>query len=193
MEGVRQAGGEAELLALGDLDFDPVLRGGKPGGQPLEPDLLAARASIERADHVTWVFPVWWGSTPAVLKGFVDRTFLPGWAFNVRPSGMPEGLLAGRSATMLVTMDAPGWFDRIVYGRSARRAMGRATLWYTGFSPIRSRVFPLVHSSTPKLRERWLQRALADGQRDAKQCGATPIPTAATRAPDVQSPTSTSG
>ncbi len=164
--GAAEQGAEARVLALGELDFDPILRQGFGGSQPLEDDLLRAREAIEWANHVTWVYPVWWGSTPALLKGFIDRTFLPGWAFNARPSGRPEGLLAGRSARTLVTMDAPRWFDRMFYGASARRSMQRATLWYTGFAPIRSRVFPTVLRSDDEVRARWLKQAAADAAHD---------------------------
>ena len=124
--------------------------------------------AISWANHVAWVYPVWWGSTPALLKGFIDRTFQPRWAFNARPSGRPEGLLAGRSARLLVTMDAPGWFDRLFYGASARRTMDRATLWYTGFSPIETRVFPQVLHASAAVRARWLERAARDGRYDAR-------------------------
>lgn len=157
----------ADVLQLSALSFDPILRTGLDGGQRLEPDLVAARAAIERADHVAWVFPVWWGSMPALLKGFVDRTFLPGWAFNARPSGRPEGLLAGRTARVLLTMDAPRWFDRWFYGASARRSMERATLWYTGFERLQTRVFSEVLHRDQAQREQWLAQARADGEHAA--------------------------
>lgn len=166
VRGAADSGAQTRLLQLGSLNFDPVLRGGFGAEQPLEDDLLRAREAIEWSTHVTWVYPVWWGSMPALLKGFIDRTFLPGWAFNARPTGRPEGLLAGRSARLLVTMDAPRWFDRWFYGASARRSMQRATLWYTGFAPIRTRVFPTVLKSDGEVRKQWLERATADAVRD---------------------------
>ena len=96
--GAARAGATVRRLALRDLRFDPVLRGGFRGAQVLEPDLLGARAAIEEARHVVWVTPVWWGSLPALLKGFIDRTFLPGWAFEQTGAALPRGLLAGRTA-----------------------------------------------------------------------------------------------
>jgi putative NADPH-quinone reductase len=46
--------------ALADLQFDPILHGSNPHHQDLEPDLLVAQ------DNIAWVFPVWWGSVPAM-------------------------------------------------------------------------------------------------------------------------------
>ncbi len=164
-----ESGAQARILPLAELDFDPVLRAGFESPQPLEPDLERAREAIEWSTHVTWVYPVWWGSTPALLKGFIDRTFLPGWAFNMQPNGRPEGLLTGRSARMLVTMDAPRWWDRLMYGASARRSMKNATLWYTGFAPIRIRVFPEVVHSDENARAKWLARVADDARYDVRR------------------------
>lgn len=167
-DSARSAGADARVLALGDLDFDPVLRAGYEAPQPLEPDLVRAQESIEWATHVAWVYPVWWGATPALLKGFLDRALQPGWAFNARSKGRPEGLLAGRSARLLITMDAPGWFDRWFYAASARRSMQRATLWYTGFSPVRTRVFSEVLHADAARRSQWLARVRKDAEADLR-------------------------
>jgi len=171
-QAARDSGAESRVLSLSEMSFDPVLRARYEAQQPLEPDLLRAREEIEWSTHVTWVYPVWWGAPPALLKGFIDRTFQPGWAFNALPKGRPEGLLAGRSARLLVTMDAPGWFDRWFYGASARRSMQRATLWYTGFSPVRTRIFPEVLHSSAKTRARWMERVATDAASDVQKRGA---------------------
>lgn len=168
-QAATDSGAESRVLSLSAMRFDPVLRAGYEAPQPLEPDLLRAREAIEWSTHVTWVYPVWWGAAPALLKGFIDRTFQPGWAFNARPKGRPEGLLSGRSARLLVTMDAPGWFDRWFYGASARRSMQRATLWYTGFSPIRTRIFPEVLHTSAETRSRWIDRVAADAAFDVRK------------------------
>ena len=109
-EGFRAAGGDASIVTLSDLRFDPVLRTGFRGDQALEPDLLELRARIEAADHLVWVFPTYWVSPPAIVRALVDRLFLPDWAFAYRPGkALPEGLLAGRSSRVLTTMDSPSW------------------------------------------------------------------------------------
>jgi len=78
-----RAGHEVRQLFLGRMDFDPVLREGYQQVQPLEADLRQAQADILWAEHLTLVYPIWWGGIPALLKGFFDRVFLPGFAFQV--------------------------------------------------------------------------------------------------------------
>ncbi|MEM6771760.1 MAG: NAD(P)H-dependent oxidoreductase, partial [Bacteroidota bacterium] len=85
----------------------------------LEPDLLAAWDNILWADHLVWVYPVWWGSVPAVMKGFIDRLFLPGFAFRKHEGSMVkwDKLLAGKTARLISTLDQPSWFYRWYYSR----------------------------------------------------------------------------
>ena len=87
------AGDDTVALVLRDLDFDLTLRTGYRTPQDLEPDLARAQELLEWADHVAVFTPVWWGSVPALLKGFFDRTLERGWAFRYQENGMPEGLL----------------------------------------------------------------------------------------------------
>ena len=94
VKGAEAAGHEVRSLALGSLRFDPILREGYNCIQPLEPDLLAAQEAITWAQHLVFVYPIWWGSIPALLKGFFDRVLLPGFAFRFRKDSlMADGLL----------------------------------------------------------------------------------------------------
>lgn len=49
----------------------------------LPPDVSAQQARIERADALVLVFPVYWWSMPGLLKGWIDRVFTNGWAYEV--------------------------------------------------------------------------------------------------------------
>ncbi len=148
------------------LEFDPVLRNAYRGDQTLEPDLLDAKAAVERASHVVVAFPLWWSSTPAALKGFFDRLLLPGWAFAYK-NNLPVGGLAGRSARMLVTMDAPVWYDTLFNGAAARRQVAKGTLKFCGLSPVRTSAFGSVRSTTDAKREAMLETARRAGATDA--------------------------
>ncbi|MCB2035234.1 MAG: NAD(P)H-dependent oxidoreductase, partial [Ottowia sp.] len=116
------------------------------------------------------VTPLWWGSVPALLKGFFDRTLQRGWAYRYKPNGMPEGLLAGRSARVLLTTDSPGWYLRLVQGSPTERQLVRSTLRFCGLKPVRVTRFGPVHNSQPADRARWLEQAAALGGTDAARC-----------------------
>lgn len=161
-ESARAAGHELRQLDIAALDFDPVLHLGYRQRQTLEPALEAVRAELLWADHLVIVFPIWWGAAPARLKGLFDRLLLPGFAFRYRPGkAMPEPLLAGRTAELLVSMDTPTWYFRWVYRDAGIRQIRVNVLEFCGIRPVRVwRVGPLISSSAPQ-RERWLDQVAA--------------------------------
>ncbi|WAC44533.1 NAD(P)H-dependent oxidoreductase [Pseudomonas sp. SL4(2022)] len=159
-QGARRKGHVVRQLKLGEMDYDPVLRDGYEQSQPLEPDLLEAQRQIHWAEHLVFVYPVWWGGIPALLKGFFDRTFLPGFAFKYRNrSQLWDKLLTGRTADLLVTMDTPPWYFRWIYGAPGHRQMTRTILGFSGIKTRRLAEFAPVRPSSEEQRQSWLRRA----------------------------------
>lgn len=133
-----RSGAEVKELILADLKFDPILHRGYKEIQELEPDLVEAQELINWAEHLVFVYPLWWGTMPALLKGFLDRTFLPGFAFKYRKdSPFWDKLLKGKSARMIVTMDAPTWYNYWINGNAGPKAMKKATLEFSGIKPVK--------------------------------------------------------
>lgn len=163
-QAAQAAGHTVRVLRLGGLQFDAILHGSNPYQQPLEPDLLAAQDSILWAQHIAWVFPVWWGSVPALLKGFLDRAFTSGWAYKFdKGSSFPVPLLKGRTAHLLVPMDTPPWYYRWVYRMPAIHQMRKTTLEFCGIRPTKTLMLgPIIHSSVQQ-RAGWLDKARALG------------------------------
>lgn len=167
-QAARAAGAEVREINLADLTFDPVLWHGYNEIQTLEPDLVAAQDTIGWADVLVFAYPTWWGSTPALLKGFIDRVFLPGFAFKYREnSKFWDRLLTGRSARLLVTMDSPPWYYRLMVRQPGTQMMRRAILAFSGVKPVRATAFGPVRGSGDAVRGGWLARAAALGKRDA--------------------------
>ncbi|CAM3638060.1 NAD(P)H-dependent oxidoreductase [Paracidovorax anthurii] len=155
----RAAGHEVRLLKLGDMDFDPILRHGYQRVQPLEPDLQEVSDAILWARHLVFVYPIWWGSIPALLKGMLDRVLLPGYAFRMRKdSPWWDKLLAGRSADLIVTMDTPPWYYRLIYSMPGHHQMKKTILEYCGVKPVRITALGPVRYAPEQRRGRWLQR-----------------------------------
>lgn len=176
-EGARATGLPVKLLRLGELRFDPVLRSARAGDQPLEPDLLAAQQALHDARHVAWVYPVWWGTMPALLKGFLDRVLVSGFAYRYR-QGSPlwDRLLAGRSAELLVTMDAPPWYYRWFDRMPGHWQMRRTVLQFCGFDPVRIASYGAVRTASPSRIAGWLADARRRGERAARQMSSANSP-----------------
>ena len=156
----KNAGHEVRVLRLGELDFDPILHNGYTQIQALEPDLLSAQADILWATHLTFVFPIWWGGIPALLKGFIDRIFLPGFAFKYRAGkAFPDKLLAGKTAHLLVALDTPPWYYRWFYRMPGVHQMRKTTLAFCGIKPTQTLLLGPVLGSTPAQRDKWLTQA----------------------------------
>lgn len=71
------------------------------------------QAKIIWADELVFVFPIWWGDTPAIMKNFIDCNFGAGFAFKY-VNGKSIGLLTGKSARIIATSGAPGFFYKIL-------------------------------------------------------------------------------
>ncbi len=125
-------------FALRDLSFEPVLHAGYRTPQPLEADLARAAEAIAGCDHLVLSFPLWWGGEPALVKGFFDRVLLPGFAFVYHQNDpMWDGLLAGRSADVIITMDTPPWYLSWAYKNAVLHRLERQVLGFCGVRPVR--------------------------------------------------------
>lgn len=137
-KGAMESGADVKHINIADLRFDPNLAGGYSHRTELEPDLLQAWQDILWADHIVWVHPVWWGGMPAIMKGFIDRVFLPGMAFKYREnSEWWDKLLIGKSAHIISTLHQPGWYYRLVYARPSVNALRKSTLQFCGIGPVK--------------------------------------------------------
>jgi putative NADPH-quinone reductase len=165
-EGARAAGAEVRRLDLSTLSFSPLLHAGYRGEQPLEPDLLAAQADISWAEHLVWVYPIWWGAMPALMKGFIDRVLLPGYAYKYRRgSSLWDRLLAGRSAELLVTMDSPPWYFRWATRMPGHHQMKKAILEFCGIRPVKVHSFGPVRTAGAERLGTWVEQARRLGAR----------------------------
>ena len=155
VRGASLAGHQIRRIDVGSLDF-PILRSQSEFTQTPPPcDILEAQHSVNWADHLVIIFPLWLGSAPALLKGFFEQVFRYGFALT-QPGEPPKGLLVGRSARLIVTMGMPGAVFRLVFGAFGVRALERGVLWLSGIRPIRHTIIGGV-DGTARGRLDWLK------------------------------------
>ncbi|MEO5595100.1 MAG: NAD(P)H-dependent oxidoreductase [Chitinophagaceae bacterium] len=157
--GAILAGALIKEIIIRDLKYNPNLQFGYRNRTDLEPDLIDAQEKIKWADHLVWVFPVWWGSLPAILKGFIDRVFLPGFAFQKREKSVWwDKLLTNKSARIISTLDQPVWYYWLINRRPSHNAMKKMTLEFCGISPVRVTTIGPIRLSKETYRLAWLKR-----------------------------------
>ena len=159
VEGAREAGAEVQELYLGELQFNACANASQPPPAALEPDLARAQEAIRWADHLVFVYPIWWGTIPALLKGFIERVFTEGFAVKFRDdSPWWDRLLKGRSARLIVTMNTPSFIYRWMFGRPGHNTMKKTILEFCGVKPVRITEIGPVRNSTDAKRQKWLRQ-----------------------------------
>jgi len=159
--GAESSGAKCKTIFISDLHFDVNLADGYKNGKAdeLEEDLVEAQRLFQWADHVVMAFPNWWGAMPAISKGFIDRLFLPGFAFkNHSGSTFPEKLLTGKSMRVLVTMDTPRFWFYLVHRASLYLILKKVVFGYVGFKPVIFSMFGFMRRSTDKQRTAWIRK-----------------------------------
>ncbi len=158
-EGARSAGHDVRLIDIATLDF-PLLRTMEEFGQRAMPATLEDAAhAISDAEHIVFVFPLWLGTMPALLKGFLEQVMRPGVAFDypeAGKSGFAATLLKGRSARVVVTMGMPAFLYRLWFLGHGIAGMRRNILNFVGIRPVRETLFGMVEAANDVKRTRWL-------------------------------------
>ncbi|ANF51897.1 NADPH:quinone reductase [Chryseobacterium glaciei] len=158
-DGVLQSGAEVQEIVIADLDFNPNLQFGYQKRMELEPDLINAWEKIQWADHLVWIHPVWWGGLPAITKGFIDRLFLPGFAFRYRENSVWwDKLLKGKTAHIITTLDQPSFYYRFFFGRPSVNQLKKSTLEFCGIQPVKVTYVGVIKTSDEKQRQKWLEK-----------------------------------
>lgn len=101
-------GAQVKLKDLYAMHWNPVLspedfKGFHDGNLPA--DLMAEQADVKWADVVIMIAPVWWTSVPAILKGYIDRVFSLGFAYEYTATG-PRGKLTDKKGLLITTSGA---------------------------------------------------------------------------------------
>lgn len=103
---------EYEILDLYKMKYDPVLHEKEhytSGGREVSRQNKEIQKKIKSSDTLIFIYPVWWYSPPAMLKGFLDRVLTPYFAFKYE-NNIPIGLLEGKDALVFITTGGPKFY-----------------------------------------------------------------------------------
>ncbi|MCK1798704.1 NAD(P)H-dependent oxidoreductase [Streptomyces sp. XM4193] len=133
-----------------DPRFTPTDRRAYRGDHPLDPDVVREQRRLDRATDLVLVFPVYWWSVPALLKGWIDRVFVNGWAFDITPdSGLRPRLQWLTTHLLPVAGADSGTFERHGYEQALRTQIEHGVVEYVG---SRRGVTAFVHESEQQSR-----------------------------------------
>lgn len=156
--GAGAAGHPVATLDLAQLEVPLLTSQADFLKEPVPESLRAAAQAIAEADHLVLVFPLWLGTMPALLKAFLEQVMRPGLAFAYREGGgIPQKLMTGKSARIVVTMGMPALLYRWLYGGFGIRGLRRSILAFAGYAPVRMSLLGSVEAS-PSRREAWLDQ-----------------------------------
>lgn len=168
-EGVAQSAGHtteiADLAAEGfEPAFNPADRSAYLLQQAVPADVLREQARIDRADALVLVYPVYWWSFPGQLKGWIDRVFSNGWAYDERPDGSLGKRLGHLPIHLLGIGGADsGTYARHGYEQAMRTQIDHGIFDFCGAPVVTSEFLTGVngHSAKPHLdRARALGRSV---------------------------------
>ena len=147
--------GDVEFADLAAERFDPRFEPADldlfRGTGPLPADVLAEQQRIDRADNLILVFPMYWWSVPGLLKGWIDRVFVNGWAYDVTPDGGFEKKLGNLTVHLVVlAADDAASFQRHGVHDAFRTQIERGVFEYCG-ATVGSTTF--VYESDTKSRD----------------------------------------
>ncbi|MCG7588434.1 NAD(P)H-dependent oxidoreductase, partial [Photobacterium sp. OFAV2-7] len=144
--GLDEGNHDIDLIHLDNDNFDPVMRGKdlqafalartdpERSQQLLDEQVLDYKQRIERADHIVFIFPIWWELMPALTKGFIDKLIFPGIAYDYNSKGtrMFSKLDKLKGVTMITTMNTPSIAYRLLFGNAIKKALLLGTFWKIG-------------------------------------------------------------
>lgn len=141
------------IIDLYQDKFDPVLifnEEKKRRDMHKDPEIQEYQEKIKWADNIVFVYPIWWGRPPAMLLGFIDRMFAANFAYRQTGGSLPEGLLKGKRAVCVSTMQGPTHYPFFFLQNAHKILMKRALLQYVGIKPVKFFEFGMMESPKGK-------------------------------------------
>lgn len=159
VEATKAKGHDVKVLDLGEMTFDPVLRYGYSERMAPDDDIDESQRLVKWADHIVFAYPLWWGTPPSLITGWIDRVFTPGFAYKLTSFVKPQRFLKGKTADIIITSRAPR-FAWLFIGNSGAAPLTRNLFYLTGIRKRKSAVLDLMNlkPDTPLRRQKFLKK-----------------------------------
>ena len=166
--GLKTGGHKCRVINLDQDDFDPVMRSkdllafvgaGRAGEDALDAiddQVREYKEHLEWAEHLVMIFPVWWMTTPAMTKGFIDKVIFPAIAYDMK-DGRLVSRLSLRKVTVITTMNTPADIYREVFGNPLEGSLIKGTFRQIGIENIEWTSLNEVKQVSREQREAWLE------------------------------------
>lgn len=165
-QGLQSKGHAVEILDLYAQGFNPLLSADDLASLQdgkVAADIRAEQARVSAAEGLAFIFPLWWSSMPAMLKGWVDRVFSLGFAYAYGQGG-PIGLLKHRKVLLITTCGADqAHMEQSGIQKAIQMTTDMGIFAFTGIPEIRHEFFYNVIQSDQATREQYLKKAFALG------------------------------
>lgn len=161
-KGLKSANQEVDLMHLDNDEFNPVMSQADLKAfvehKPVDPQVIDYNERLEKADHLIFIFPIWWDLMPAMTKGFVDRVLTPGVVYDHHPRGfgLVPLLKKLKGITVITTMNKPKIMYSLLIGNLIKKAMIKSVFKTMGYKNLKWISYNMVKSVSQEKRVKWL-------------------------------------
>jgi NAD(P)H dehydrogenase (quinone) len=160
---VSEKSNEVEIRNLYEIGFNPVLSADDfslLADNKIPKDIGIEQEYVKWADHIIFVYPVWWGAMPAILKGYIDRVFSEGFAYEYVADGS-KGLLSPRKGSTICTTGA--YSEEYKHVQDAMNIIsGEVIFDFVGIKPYKQLFYGGVPSVSDEVRQSYIQNAIKE-------------------------------
>jgi NAD(P)H dehydrogenase (quinone) len=161
-KGLQKAQHEIDLIYLDRENFNPVMTAADLQAfkekKPVDQKVVEYKARLDNADHLIFIFPIWWELMPALTKGFIDRVMFPGVAYDYNSNGIGMVPLFKKlkRVTVITTMNTPKIAYRLLFGNAIRKSVITGTFWKMGYRKNKWINLAMVKMASDTKRQKWL-------------------------------------
>lgn len=153
-----------QVIDLNKDDFNPVMLESELAlyskGQSLDPLVLKYQKVLNDTDELIFIFPIWWYNIPAILKGFIDKVMLKGYAYTETSTGLKGMLTHIKKTTIFSTSESPTIYINLVKGNPIKGVFVKGALKGVGLKDIRWYNCGKTTSGTRQKKEKYLAKVM---------------------------------